>query len=351
VSEPGPLACEPAPITTLDAAGQLRAEGNGVLYADAASQGQPDARGIRGRDLVLLDVADPDRPRERSRLGPFYNGIGAVVPAVVRGRPVLYLVLQQEAVVRILDVTEPARPTDLARLPLPGLPAGLTARGPLLYATYAAPSRGVLGLAITDVANVRAPTVCGVAEPLRGTGGPAVAGARAFVSWGAGTGEGGLIVLDIADPTAPRIIGGYDMRGPGGRVPNALGQGAAVVGGLVYFLWVTAGPIGPGPERGGLIVLDMADPARPVTVGTLNLGPVAQIEVRGRQAFVSNYGGATVLDVTDPAAPRASADYTDPALGFGVRYALSAAGNRLYLSGGSSGGIRIFRCRPEAPAG
>jgi hypothetical protein len=103
-------------------------------------------------------------------------------------------------------------------------------------------------------------------------------------------GRGGLQVVDVADPASPRIVGSLAMA-------DALD--VDVRGNVAY---VAAGP-------DGLVVADVSDPTRPVTLSTLAGGftagsPAHAIRVDGTIAYVAGgTGGLHLVDVTDPARP------------------------------------------------
>lgn len=122
----------------------------------------------------------------------------------------------------------------------------------------------------------------------------AVSGDRAFVNsmdfssklqrW-----VGDLLILDIAEPHQPTLLGSY-------RLPNGAGGGIAASGDVVY---VAAG-------ADGVVVVDVSNPAAPRRKGGYNTsGQAIQIMLIGTRAYVADSeGGLLILDVSNPASPR-----------------------------------------------
>jgi hypothetical protein len=101
-------------------------------------------------------------------------------------------------------------------------------------------------------------------------------------------GSGGLIVVDIQDPASLKIAGRYRSGGEA--------QDFAAVGETGYLACGTA----------GLHVLRLTDPAQPTRLGVYSAGDdVVGVVVRGSLAYVSGrQSGLHVVDVSDPAQPR-----------------------------------------------
>jgi hypothetical protein len=118
-------------------------------------------------------------------------------------------------------------------------------------------------------------------------------GSLAFLGLGDGF-TGALAVVDLSDPTAPRLVHGPDNPViPGIPVRMAFANG---------YLYVNVGfeTPGAGPE---LHVLDVRESTAPRQVAQLPLTGTPAIS-RGH-LLVFGEDGLSVLDLTDPAAPRA----------------------------------------------
>ena len=101
----------------------------------------------------------------------------------------------------------------------------------------------------------------------------------------------GLIIVDVADPSRPRVCGRFT--GPGDVC------GVAVAGGRAYVADYT----------GGVSVVDLTDPRRPRSIGAWDEGMVGEVAVAGDVAYVA-MGTLTVLDVSDGRRPRRLATHT-----------------------------------------
>ncbi len=109
----------------------------------------------------------------------------------------------------------------------------------------------------------------------------AVVGNTAYVS------SNGLLVADVSDPERPQIIG---------RAADAVGSAIIQVSQGHVFTWDT---------RDGLGVFDVRDPAKPAQVAHLEVNQWrGGLAVRDRMAYVAAGDTLSVLDISDPAAPR-----------------------------------------------
>ncbi len=107
---------------------------------------------------------------------------------------------------------------------------------------------------------------------------------------------GSLTIVDVSDPTSPKIAGSYDTPG------NA--YGVQVSDSYAYVTYVT--PWCCGYFGGaGLLVIDISDPATPVTIGAYETpGNAFDVHVSGNYAYVAaGQAGLLVVDISDPASP------------------------------------------------
>jgi choice-of-anchor B domain-containing protein len=222
---------------------------NGLLYAATATHG-----------LLIFDVTTPAQPRLAGRFevrGP--EGSPEIVVNIhnvtlsADGR-LAYLINQSHAAsdMRIVDVSNPAQPTEVGRYTV--------ATGSLLQGvhdvylterngrTYAYVNRLSVGLEVLDVTDPAAPTLVGSFKP-----GTASHSGWFFEAKGqhyfAHTDEGfdqGLTVLNVDDVTKPQFTSVYRKR-PGISIHNI-----RVVDGIAYIAYYVD----------GLVVLDLRDPAR-----------------------------------------------------------------------------------------
>lgn len=140
-----------------------------------------------------------------------------------------------------------------------------------------------------------------------------VSGTVAYVA----AGGAGLRVLDVADPAHPIEIGSWDSPG--------YAEGVAVAGSTVY--------LADGPY--GLRVVDVSDPAHPTEVGfAYPLNYAFEVAVAGGYAYIAAAGaGLLVADVSDPAHPIEVGTYNTS----GYAYGVAVAGNTAYVADGWEG--------------
>lgn len=127
----------------------------------------------------------------------------------------------------------------------------------------------------------------------------------------------GLMVLDVADPATPELVGTggtYWLNSGLGRIS----PGLDVVGDLVYLL-----------SDAGIEIVDVQDRTNPVGRGVAALNDPRAIAVAGDDAFIADYAdGLVVLDVGNPDAPAA---VTTLALGSNP-FALVVEGDYAYVA-------------------
>ena len=157
------------------------------------------------------------------------------------------------------DVSAPTMPgtaksdnvTHLSTIPEPGV-IGARFRGGIMYVTSTA------GLSIWDVKKAKTPTLLGrLPLPHFENEDVDLGGNILLISNDAAESRGILFVIDISDPTAPKLLSQFDMGGAAGL--GGPGHTASCVAGCT-FAWVTDG--------GGIKVIDLRNPAAPKDLGT-----------------------------------------------------------------------------------
>ena len=275
-----------------------------------------------GLDVVILDVTDPTEPVPAGRIrdgeGGFNYADGVRGMAVVRtpdGRA--HLAMAGEEGIQMADVADPGAP-----VPAGGVPSSSTSFGnPAVFesADGRAYVLGVGGDAVTlaDITDPRLPVPLGSVrdgrggfdtldsvrqvEVLRVPGGPVYAVAA---------GREGLQIIDVTDPGSPVAAG---------TLANSTG------GFAVEWIISTAVLRQPGEGGGyllvadhgrGINVVDVTDPRAPVLAGSLRggeggidlLGGIHDVDVfeapDGRPyALMTGDRGVHTIDMADPAAP------------------------------------------------
>ena len=111
----------------------------------------------------------------------------------------------------------------------------------------------------------------------------AVQGALAYVG-----SEHGFQVIDVSDPEAPRKLGGIDL--PDARLTVVAASRTHVLAG--------------DRTADSLLVIDVTDQTAPRIVSRLDdWNTINDIAIEGDNAFVVDYSGMTVVDISDPANP------------------------------------------------
>jgi hypothetical protein len=183
------------------------------------------------------------------------------------------------------------------------------------------------GLVVAELSDPAAPRVVGEADLglLANPQDFVVSGGYAYVS----SGSVGLQVVDVSDPTAPIVVG---------RVATpAFAFGVALADGYAYV----------GAWESGLRVIDVSDPTAPVEVGFADTPGIAQaVAVSGGYAYVADEGeGLRVIDISDPTAPVEVGFVDTPGYAIGV----TVAGGVAYVSDYDSGLRVIDVSDPTAP--
>ncbi len=227
--------------------------------------------GGSGSGLHVVDISDPSMPLlSGSYLPPdwSFSDVAAI--------PGFGLVATwAEGGVRVVDATEPAEPTEIARVATPG------------YSLDAAFSDGVLaiaagrrGLRLVDVSDPETPVDLVMLELVGGVQDVDAIGETVFAVGSR------LTIVDVHDPAEPIVVG---------EAPTVMrGKGIKVIGDFAYI----------ADEDFGLRIFDVAIPSAPIEVGQLNLGSHfgQGIDVSGQLAVLKG-PETVVIDVTDAANP------------------------------------------------
>lgn len=180
--------------------------------------------------------------------------------------------------VAVFDIANPGWPVLLSRSDvLPGLIQDVNAAGDYVYA---AASDG--GVQVVDVANPTQPhRVGGYKFPGEYAFGVAISGTYALVATYSGDAGGALHVVDVSDPTAPAPVGQASL-------PNAFRVAISGDYALVAM------------QGSGVAVVDVADPAHPAWVDSFSTqGNASDLILAGDYAYLAD-GALLVLDISDP---------------------------------------------------
>lgn len=309
------------------------------------------ARGSKGLDIV--DSSNPSAPVRISTILPFahadisdvqvVNGIAYMANEIANGSPTPWVGLF------IYDVRNPLAPVELGRLEWGaggGYHLGCDAHSVTIEvtptATNAYLSSGITGdLALFDVSNPALPVYLSeIYSPVWSYNSQAhdavVAGGRCYTTWLGG----GFTVHDVSNPTAPVLLA---------HVPSA-----GINSEFFYHAALST--------NGQSLVVTGAKVSAPHYVKVWNISNLAaitlagafgspsgaiphQVTVAGKYAYIAHFGdGLRVLDISNPAAP-VSVGWYDPdpsasAAGTAGAWGVFVAGNNVYLSH-MTGGLYI----------
>jgi hypothetical protein len=281
----------------------------GVALWDGTAYVADEHNGLRA-----IDVRDPAHPVEVGSYdvpGPSEFFCDVAIGAGRSSRRVHAYVadaLPGDTSLRVIDVSDPAAPKQVSRLPLgAGLEGDVRAYGVAAAGDYAYLAVGAAGLRVVDVSDPFAPVEVGALDVPGRADNLVVAGDRAYLV------DGDLRIVDVYDPAAPREVGFYDVAdlSPWPHV--------AVDGGYVFL------------TAQGTSVLDSSDPGAPVEVATYDLAQ-GKIAVANGQIYVLD-GGLTLLRPRAPAeATPLTTEMPEPECGMHTAaMSLKATDTQLYV--------------------
>lgn len=343
-----PLAPLPAALAALAALTALLAEAPGTLAGDGhvVPNVAGVALGAAQGAVVRLELV--------SRYAAPAHGIAVAGP-----RFGLVDIYQQLQVVSADDPAAPA-PLGVATLTTPGEDLVLTADA----AYVAGGSNGFAAAAVGPSGAPSAPAYAGSTGYARDV---AVRRGYAYVA----AGGGGLHAFDARNPAAPRWTAAIEYPGDDAGGVAVVGDAAVYVANGANGVYVfdaaanaesptVVGSLAvPVPARhvaadgaravvvggAGLVVLDVADPRRPLVRGRLDgLVEARRVALAGGWAFVADReGGLRVVDVGDPDRPQLAATYAAP-----DARDVAVGGDLIYLLDRIEG-VSILRFRAGTP--
>lgn len=239
----------------------------------------------------------------------------------VRALPGNVVVWQNGAWFEAHDLTNPAAPVALSRVLLPAQPSDLKVVGSTVYLAL----RKNFGLWILDYSDPASPVQLGALDGYDLLS-VEVSGTLAYC----GRGTPGFIVVDIANPAAPAVIGQYDTPGSA--------NGTSVEG---TVLAVALGASGVG-------FYNVADPTSPTEFATFATnGFCTFVLFRNGLAYAADAQGLRIVDGSNPAAPALVGQFTG-AGGSCYELTFTADPDLVYLAG--LGGLFALNvANPAAP--
>lgn len=259
--------------------------GRGDLFFLAARDPDPEQPDIR-----IFRVTGGNGVRE---IGTYFT-VGATLGMALKGD---YLFLANgDGGLEVVDVGNPARPVQVAELPLDGYTHRVRLGGRFAYL-----ASGFGGLYIVDVADPGRPQLIGT---YRAFAIPRERPQAQEEPDGLFPGSGDAPPV-AATPYPQDYYEADDLPAYEGPEPDTPPQEFADREGLID-LAVGKGRVYLAYASAGLQVVDVRNPGRPVLLGTLDLGgPVETVRLDGgRLQLTAGIAGVRIVDVSSPARPR-----------------------------------------------
>ena len=334
-------------------AAKLAVNGNLVFVADIY------------QGLFVMDVTKPELPLPVSQHSPMgyahavdVNGKYAYVAAETYG-------------FNVMDIADPTKPKEVAGLNIEGYAVSIAVSGNTAYlGTFSSGySKGGCYLYSIDISDPLHPKASSPMPLVGHKGNQTFVGKDSFPDQNPigivsrslfiqGTtlynaGEWGLLSLDISDPLHPREVSFLQTTpDPGSQDPGVnmgTANGVVVVGNIAYV----------SVSAGGLDIINLTDPERPVLLGVFN--EPAVVDTTGNKnpkgvsfsdvavslpfAYVLDLDILRVLDVSDPAHPKNIGSFSLPVVPFnnggGSARSLAVKGNLLFVAD-SAAGLLLF---------
>ncbi|NER21807.1 MAG: hypothetical protein F6J96_14145 [Symploca sp. SIO1C2] len=189
--------------------------------------------------------------------------------------------------------------------------------------TISHPSSGVQ-IALAEESPKKTPTLLSSFDTPGEAYGVAISGNTAYVA----DLDSGLQIIDVKDPTAPKILGSIDTH-------RALRL--AIADNKAYIADWTS----------GLQIIDVSNVEAPQLLGSFDTPDYAhEVAISDNKAYVADYGsGVQIIDVKDPADPKHLSSFNTPGSALGVLL----VGNTAYVADGKSGLQILDVSHPNAP--
>jgi hypothetical protein len=269
-----------------------------------------------------------------------FNTLGSMIDVTVSGG-YAYVTSGGENGLLVLEVADPSAPQAVGALPtLPFAGAVALAEG---YAYVPAWAEGLRVVDVTDPANPRevgsldSSILQGAVDRVALGDTPSASPGQAYAYLTVQ--EGGLMTLDIADPADPYPVGAYTP--PTGSIRDVV-----VADGYAH----ATGSTSEGDQRKGILyVIDVADPTRPSKIASVELPDhsSSSVTLAGDHVYVALVdcyyftcsGSLQVIDISDPTQSRLVNSLDVPGGAFAVTMTNDAdsSGRYVFLAAGDEG--------------
>lgn len=246
--------------------------------------------GNRKRALRLLDLSDPQQPRTRGTLT-----LPAPATDVHLAGSYAYVTAQERGL-RVLDVSNPDAPRELAGYvpdreqppqadatfryyPDPSSAWAITVSGGTAFVSFDD------GIHVLDLSDPTRPRRIGRYDHTERAMQTTVRDGLLFAAF-----DDGLHIIDVSSPADPKLVGTLDT--------PSYARAVALDGPRLYL----------GDLTGGVLVVDVSDPTAPQLLSRVALERSRVVDVAydgsGHVFVAGTSGGLKVIDVSDPQAPR-----------------------------------------------
>lgn len=276
-------------------------------------------------DLQIIDVREPLHPRKSNSYSTGGTGTrvtGANIITVSDG----YAYLDTDDTLRVIDVSDPAKPEEIGSLKMENSALGIVVSGKYAYAAC-----GKSGLRIINLDDPTNLQVAGSYDTYDNAYDVAVSGGFAYVA----DGSDGLRIIDVRDLNNLHEVGSLSTK-----------YAVKVEISGAYAFLISWGR--NTNEKGSMSVLDLSDPVNPQEVSSYETKSeygygLYDVAVSGKYAYVVDGLTLTVLDVSDPSNPKEAGAYerTDYN-GDGEAGVLAVDGSYLFLADDGEG-LFIFK--------
>lgn len=270
-------ASTPAPVALIPGTADCRSLAVRGTYAYAG-----DARG----EFHVIDMTNPEAPEVVASTPLAFEWISVIALTEEPGAPLLAYVsgLSDNDAFAVIDLADPRDPRCVNTITLAHYASDLEVEGDRLYV-----QAGHLGTRIYDITNPRLPQFINAIDFTFSPQFLTAAGTTLYVGRRNVGERENLYIYDASDPKAPVLRGTsyapelpYEIR---------------VIGPLAYI----------ADGEGGLLILDVSDPAESVALSRLRTARRAMsVWIDGDLAYLTDQeenAGLQVVDVSDPTAP------------------------------------------------
>lgn len=269
--------------------------------------------------LQVIDVSNPQSPIVVATVASTGQAPSGSTPAI-SGQYLFLLMNSTTNSVRIYDISA-VQPRQVAIVNAGVVPLSVKVSGRYMYL-----DGGSAGLLIYDISDITAPKLISTtALPnVAGIHAMTLQGAYLYVGEATTTAAGaGLNIIDVSNPTAPSIVGTF--------APQNQVSAISVVGRYAY--------LGETTTNTGLEVVDVSNPASPTSVATLAVGSVLtdsvdEFPIAGNYLYFAGSSNMQVIDISNPAVP----SIIGSTFGSGAR-GMTMSGKYLYVGAAD---LRIY---------